>query len=184
MPRPSEILGERLPGGKGMNTKMRRTFFSSVLSVRKYGRAGRSAVVLILLGSLLLAKSASAQTASTGAIAGTVTDQSGGVVTAAAVRVTNVATGETREFNSQHNGSYLAPLLTPGAYRIEAAKNGFKTILRTGVQVIVTETQTVDLILQLGAISERIDIIADADILRPRRCGCRQQFSDEWTWCE
>jgi hypothetical protein len=165
MPRPSEILGERLPGGKGMNTKMRRTFFSSVPSVRKYGRAGRSAVVLILLGSLLLAKSASAQTASTGAIAGTVTDQSGGVVTAAAVRVTNVATGETREFNSQHNGSYLAPLLTPGTYRIEASKNGFKTILRTGVQVIVTETQTVDLILQLGAISERIDIIADANIL-------------------
>src|SRR3989442_2144437 len=100
MPRPSEILGERLPGGKGMNTKMRRTFFSSVLSVRKYGRAGRSAVVLILLGSLLLAKSASAQTASTGAIAGTVTDHSGGGGNVAAARVPNVRTRQTGEFKS------------------------------------------------------------------------------------
>src|SRR5437870_13898539 len=101
MPRPSEILGERLPGGKGMNTKMRRNFFSSVLSVRKYGRAGRSAAVLILLGSLLLAKSASAQTASTAAIARTLTDQSGGAVTAAGVRGTNVSTREPRDVTSQ-----------------------------------------------------------------------------------
>jgi outer membrane receptor protein involved in Fe transport len=126
---------------------------------------GVAMVMLAVALSFWTAQTGLAQTASTGAIGGTVTDQSGGVVTEADVRVTNEATGETRDFKSHRNGSYLASLLPPGAYRIETSKAGFKTTVRTGVQVVVTETLTVDLALQLGSVSERVDIVADANIL-------------------
>jgi hypothetical protein len=57
---------------------------------------------------------ASAQTADTGALAGTITDPSGGAVPDAAIKVVNEATGDTHELASQPNGTYLAALLLPG----------------------------------------------------------------------
>src|ERR1700680_929543 len=64
------------------------------------------------------------QTASTGALTGSITDPSGGVVAEAIVRVINVGTGDSSEFISQRSGNYVAPLLLPGKYRIEASKTG------------------------------------------------------------
>jgi len=57
------------------------------------------------------------QDASTGAVAGTVTDPSGAVVVGAQVRTTNEGTGEMRRVVSRQDGSYLVPLLPPGKYR-------------------------------------------------------------------
>lgn len=117
-------------------------------------------VVAVLTPALL------AQTASTGAVTGTITDQSGAGVGGATVRLTNAATGEVHEVPSQQNGSYLVPLLAPGTYQIEVSKSGFKTIVRTGIRVVVTETQTADVAIQVGEISERVVISADAEILQ------------------
>src|SRR5215467_2901859 len=129
-----------------------------------------SSLTLLLLGLLLVAialpSSLVAQTASTGAVAGTITDQSGAAVAGATVRLTSAATGEVHEVASRQNGSYLAPLLAPGGYQIEVSKSGFKTIVRTGIQVVVTETQTADVVIQVGDVSERVVIRADADILQ------------------
>jgi Carboxypeptidase regulatory-like domain/TonB dependent receptor len=105
------------------------------------------------------------QTASTGALTGSITDPSGGVVAGAIVRVINVGTGDTSEFISQRSGNYVAPLLFPGKYRIEASETGFKTIVLTGIEVSVTETQTVNLVFQLGEVSERVNISAEARLL-------------------
>ena len=107
-----------------------------------------------------------AQTASTGAVGGTITDQSGGGVAGASIRLMNVATGEVHELSSQQNGNYLTTLLVPGTYELEVSKTGFKTMVRTGIQIVVTETQTVDLIVQVGEISDRVVVHADADILQ------------------
>jgi hypothetical protein len=80
-------------------------------------------ITLLSICLLLLGLSALAQTASTGALTGTVTDNSGAVVPAAKVTMTNEATGEARTVNSQSNGSYTIPLLLPGAYRVEFSKD-------------------------------------------------------------
>src|SRR5579864_20941 len=120
----------------------------------------------LLLVAMALPIALLAQTASTGAVAGTITDQSGAGVAGATVRLTNAATGEVHEVASRQNGNYLAPLLAPGGYQVEVSKSGFKTIVRTGIQVLVTETQTVDVVIQVGEVSERVVIRAEADILQ------------------
>jgi hypothetical protein len=126
-------------------------------------------VVLLLAGWLTGAAGISptwAQTASTGAVNGTIVDQSGATVAQAKIRVTNDATGEVHEFTSQQNGSYLAPLLTPGSYQLEVSKSGFKTVVRKGIQIVVTETETANVVLVVGALSDRVVVTADAEILQ------------------
>jgi Carboxypeptidase regulatory-like domain/TonB dependent receptor len=125
-----------------------------------------AAIVLFFLVSVFPGNDTFAQTSSTGAVTGTITDQSGGAVAGAAVKLTNAATGEVYQFTSRQNGSYLAPLLAPGDYQIEVSKTGFKTMVRTGIRVVVTETETVDIVFQVGEVSDRIVVRADADILQ------------------
>jgi hypothetical protein len=106
-----------------------------------------------------------AQSASTGAVAGNVTDPSGAAVADAAIKLMNDATGEARSVNSQANGTYLAPYLLPGAYRLEASKAGFKTFIQTGIHVFVTETERVNVRLQIGPISQSITVQGEATLL-------------------
>src|SRR5260370_5053360 len=78
-----------------------------------------SALLLAIAGSLL------AQTS--GAIGGTVTDQSGASVANAKVVATSSTTGERREASSSASVQYSFPFLAPGHYRIEASHTGFTT---------------------------------------------------------
>ncbi len=103
-----------------------------------------------------------AQTSNTGAVAGVVTDASGGVVPDATVKLIAVATGDVRTVNSQASGTYLAPLLLPGVYRLEASKPGFKTLVRTGIHVFVTETETVNIRLEVGEVSQTVNVNAES----------------------
>jgi hypothetical protein len=106
------------------------------------------------------------QTANTGAINGTIHDRSGAVVPGAQVHVVNEATGDVYDFNSTQDGTYVAPLLQSGTYRVEVSKDGFKTFIQSGIRVVVTETKTADIVLDLGAISEKVEVRADAEILQ------------------
>jgi hypothetical protein len=107
-----------------------------------------------------------AQTASTGALTGNVTDSNRAVVPQAQVKVTNEATGESRAAMTQDNGSYVIPLLLPGSYRVEISKDGFKTAIKSGLQISVTETARLDTQLEVGDISTTFDITADAELLQ------------------
>ncbi len=125
-----------------------------------------TACSVIALMLFLGAKTTLAQTASTGALTGTVSDPSGGVVPEAAVHVINVATGDRHDFASQPSGSYLAPLLLPGTYRIEVSKSGFKTAVLEGIVVSVTETHTVDIKLTVGEVSQSVTVSTEAQLLQ------------------
>lgn len=105
------------------------------------------------------------QTSETGAVAGTVSDQNGAALPGVALKLRNETTGDLRSVNSQANGSYIAPLLLPGVYRLEVSKAGFKTFVQTGIHVFVTETQTVNVHLQVGALSEQVVVNAEAALL-------------------
>jgi hypothetical protein len=118
------------------------------------------------LVSLLLSLSAFAQTASTGALTGIVTDNTGAVVPAAKVVLTNETTGETRSVTTQANGSYTVPLLLPGSYRVEFSITGFKQAVKTGLQINVTETARLDVQLEVGGVQEQITISSEATVLQ------------------
>jgi hypothetical protein len=97
-----------------------------------------------------------AQTGSTGAVIGAVTDSTGAVVPDAQVTVVNEGTGEVRKQNTGTSGLYRVLLLAPGSYRIKVSKSGFKLAIRPGVPVIVGEVVQLDVELEVGARAERV----------------------------
>ena len=123
-------------------------------------------IAAVLLGVCVLSTYAIAQTASTGALAGTVTDPSDAVVPGATIKVVNTATGDTHTFVSQSNGSYLAPFLPPGTYSVAASKNGFSTVTFTGVSISVAETSTLNVKLQVGTISQSVTVTTEGQLLQ------------------
>jgi hypothetical protein len=121
---------------------------------------------IAVCASLMSVPVVSAQTADTGAIAGTVTDATGGAVPQATIKVVNERTGDTHDAVSQGNGSYQAALLSPGTYRLEVSKSGFKTAVVTGITVSITETGATNIKLQVGDITQTVTVNAQPDILQ------------------
>jgi hypothetical protein len=103
-----------------------------------------------------------AQTSGTGAINGAITDPSAAVVVGAQVKVTDVATGSTRTSQSNDNGLYLISLLSPGRYKLEVTKQGFKLASSSDVQVIVAETTVLNIRMETGLVTETIAVAASA----------------------
>ena len=85
---------------------------------------------------LPLASAAEGQT-STGSLAGTIRDVSGGVIPGAVVTVKNAATGIARSATTDAEGRYRIPNLEPGDYEVRATLTGFRTAVRSGVVVTV-----------------------------------------------
>jgi hypothetical protein len=115
---------------------------------------------------MLAAALAYSQDATTGAIAGVVTDPSGLSVPGADIKATNLATGEVRSATSEQNGSYSVPLLPPGAYRVDISKAGFKLLSFPSVTVTVTETQTVNAKFEVGAVSQEVVVNSQGEQLQ------------------
>jgi Carboxypeptidase regulatory-like domain/TonB-dependent Receptor Plug Domain len=107
-----------------------------------------------------------AQTAGTGALTGMVTDNAGAVIQDARVMIVNEATGETRTAASRQNGIYIVPLLPPGIYRVEFSRSGFKTAVKPGLEINVTETARFDIGLELGEVQEQITVTSEAQLLQ------------------
>jgi hypothetical protein len=87
-----------------------------------------------------------------------VADSSGASVPAAVVRITNTATGVTREALTNEEGLFRALNLAAGAYRVEVGREGFRTAVREGVTLGISETARTDFVLEVGAIAERVNI--------------------------
>jgi hypothetical protein len=102
------------------------------------------------------------QTANTGALSGTVTDAAGAVVPGAQVTAINNNTGLANTATSGGHGSYEFPLLAPGSYRVAVVKEGFKTSVFASIVVRVTETATLNVPLQVGAVSQNVVVTSTA----------------------
>jgi len=93
-----------------------------------------------------------------GRLTGTVTDQSGGAISGAAVTVLDVNRGVSRTLTTGESGEYNAPNLLPGAYSVRAEAKGFKTVEQKNIQLEVGKEIRVDLSLQPGEVSQTITI--------------------------
>lgn len=124
----------------------------------------RSLICFVVAGALL--DIGHAQTAGTGAISGTVTDQNGAVVTGATIKAIDRTTGEARASLSSATGTYLVPLLRPGAYRVEVSKTGFKISVSEDVAVHITETSLVSVQLAVGSQVETVEVSANSELLK------------------
>src|SRR5579864_8897693 len=91
---------------------------------------------------------------------GTVSDASGSVIVAAAVKVLAVDTGLSEDQHTNSKGYYRFPGLAVGNYTVTTTANGFKTKIVEDVIVRVGGTRTLDVQLAVGAISEKIEVRA------------------------
>jgi hypothetical protein len=78
-------------------------------------------------------------------IQGVVNDNSAAVIPGATIRVTNVATGVTREVTTSDEGLFRVLSLGPGSYRIIVQKQGFQSVERSAAPLGISETVRVDL---------------------------------------
>lgn len=116
------------------------------------------AAVFTFAGSALLAQS-------TGQLGGRITDPSKAVVAGARIGVINVNTGIRRDPTSNSEGYYTVPLLQPGTYRIEVQMQGFKPLSMDGIVIETGLAKTLDAELQLGGVSETVQVEARAPLL-------------------
>jgi hypothetical protein len=94
----------------------------------------------------------------TGAIAGTVRDSSGAVMSAAKVTVTDVDRGTSLESATNDLGQYVASPLKIGRYNITVEKPGFKKAVAGPVTVDVQARAELDLVMQIGNITETVTV--------------------------
>ena len=122
-----------------------------------------------LLALAVLPLAAAALAAQSGAITGRVTDSTGSVVVGAKVAVTNTETGVRREVESNAQGYYTAPLLVRGLYTVQASQTGFKEIVRSNLNLDEGQTMRLDIGLEVGQVSERIEVSGGAPLLETER---------------
>ncbi|MBI1353469.1 MAG: TonB-dependent receptor plug domain-containing protein [Acidobacteria bacterium] len=101
-----------------------------------------------------------------GEITGSVTDPSNAVIAGAKVTVTNTATNVSREVETNEAGNYSVPFLNPGIYSLTAELEGFKTARVENRQVQVGDVQRVNFTMEIGAVSEVIEVQAGAQMLQ------------------
>jgi hypothetical protein len=101
----------------------------------------------------------------TGRIVGTVSDSSGGVIAGAEIKATNVATNLTHSASTNETGNYALNELPRGEYLIEVSNSGFKHFVRRGIQISIGQQARVDVQLELGSVSESVEVVADASLL-------------------
>ncbi|MBV9073492.1 MAG: carboxypeptidase regulatory-like domain-containing protein, partial [Acidobacteria bacterium] len=104
-----------------------------------------------------------------GTLLGTLTDASGAVVAGAQVTITEAGTGIAHSTQSNGSGNYVFPDLPPGNYNVTAEAKGFKKETRTSVRLEVNSTVRIDMAMQLGAVSETVEVTGAAPILKTER---------------
>ncbi|MDE0105779.1 MAG: carboxypeptidase-like regulatory domain-containing protein [Bryobacterales bacterium] len=111
--------------------------------------------ILCLGGSLEV----HAQTSSA-AITGTIRDETGAVIPAADLELTNIETGITLRSASNSVGNYNFLNILPGSYTLGATKDGFRTAAVEPFTLQVNQTATFDIVLEVGAVTETFTVEA------------------------
>ena len=94
-----------------------------------------------------------------GEIVGTVSDSSGALVPGVTVTITDVQTNQSTTRTTDSSGSYVASLLHIGTYTVSAEKEGFRKIVQPEVVIDVNQVVRVDLVLQVGAVSQAVEVV-------------------------
>jgi len=101
-----------------------------------------------------------------GEFTGRVSDVTGAAVPGAALTLTSVSTNAVRSTTSTQSGDYSLPSVPPGIYNLRVEHQGFKASVSNNVELQVQQTVRLDFSLQVGALSESIEVAASADQLQ------------------
>jgi hypothetical protein len=118
--------------------------------------------------ALLLALDASpvrAQTGGNSGVTGRITDSTGAAIAGATVTLTGAEIGLVRTTTSNAGGDWEIRFVPPGTCRLTFEYSGFKTLRRDGIAVTTAEMTPVDVVLDVGDVSEAVDVSASAGML-------------------
>src|SRR6187200_3072443 len=93
-----------------------------------------------------------------GRIVGDVRDSSGSPMVGVEVTVTNEGSRETYRQSTTELGAYGSHTLIPGTYTVSAAQQGFRPVRVQGIVLQVNQTARFDLAMELGAVTESINV--------------------------
>ncbi len=125
------------------------------------GAAGR-----LLLAGLLLTVAPAFGQSTTGGVNGTVTDPTGAVLPGSSVTLSNVETGVEVTTRSNASGFFVLVNVQPGNFTLVVEQAGFKTAVLPTFNVGVNQTVTQNVSLQVGDVTERIEVVAQAEQLQ------------------
>ncbi|MBV8728995.1 MAG: carboxypeptidase regulatory-like domain-containing protein, partial [Acidobacteriia bacterium] len=125
--------------------------------------SGHSASALSIFAAFITLPLAYGQVSAV--LSGTVTDQSGAIVSSANVTAKNVDIGSTRSTLTDVGGRYQFSALPVGDYEIRVAKPDFQEAVRTGIHLVVGQSATVDVQLQVGQSSQQVTVNANAPLV-------------------
>jgi hypothetical protein len=94
------------------------------------------------------------------AVTGLVTDPHGRSVPGVKITITNLGTNVESATTTNEQGIYTVPGLQPGIYRITLLKDGFKSIVKSGVELHVQDVASINFELQLGSVNETVTVQA------------------------
>ncbi|MEP7272846.1 MAG: carboxypeptidase-like regulatory domain-containing protein [Acidobacteriota bacterium] len=100
-----------------------------------------------------------------GSVSGRITEASGSAVPNATVIVTNTSTNAATKVTTNNVGEFTVLYLTPGPYKVSVEAKGFKKSLREGVEIRVGDRLVLDLQLEVGGVSETVNVTSEAPLL-------------------
>ena len=100
-----------------------------------------------------------------GSITGKVEDASGGPISAASVTVKSLETGATRTTVTDDNGNFTVPQLAPGPQEVRVEKKGFKSAVRTGINLEVGQQAVANLRMEVGELVQQVTVSAEAPLV-------------------
>ena len=125
-------------------------------------RTSNVARVLLLLSMALTVAHAQI---STGTIVGAVEDNTGGAVPNASVTLTQTATGQARQTQTNGHGQFNAPFLPLGSYSVSVSAPGYETQTISGINLQVDQTANLHISLKIGSVSQTVQVTAASPLL-------------------
>src|SRR5262249_15124550 len=123
-------------------------------------------LLLVIVAFAVGIAPALAQTGSTSALTGRVTDPTGAVLPGVEVTATSVATNQPRTVITAEDGVYRIPLLEPGAYKVRFSLAGFKAAEVMRVNLAVTETAVLNQTLEVGTPTQAVTVEAAVEQIK------------------
>ena len=121
--------------------------------------------VACLLAVVIAGLNAGAQQI-TGSIRGTVQDPSSALVQSASVSARQTETGLTRTATTDPSGAYILLELPVGHYELQVEAKGFQKYIQQGITLNVNETATIPVHLSVGAETQQVQVMADAQLIQ------------------
>jgi hypothetical protein len=128
-----------------------------------------AASCLVLLVSVLWYPGTAQAQVLYGSLTGNVMDPSGALIPGAKVTAASAATGVTKEAVTDDHGVYLFSNLLPGVYKVTISAAGFTTVVSDGIRVDANTLRRNDVSLQLGQVSQVVEVRATAAALQADR---------------